>query len=298
MPKKKSEELATVEPGELAPLSPEQEQAALAQLSEYFDGMDEDGMGDVEGDDIRLPSFIWNMSGVDKDTGDAYKRNEFYNTLSGETFPTFEAVMLCTTKSNRYDYYDNDKKKTIVVCQSADRETGTIMETNEAEGRYAGTQRPCNSCPDFGYFREQDMQGKERNVLRCGRVHTVVGIERLTQKPFILRHKKTGLKAWRNHLMAHHFGARINGAGKRKNIPLFAFYVKYSLKMHENGNYAVVNIDKLGLVPQSEVMSYYEAAKSYKDMMDQVMQTADRLEESAPSSDGGADNLSSDDFQD
>ncbi len=275
--------MAKKETAALAKTSDEETEAlALAELSDFFDGVSIDGMEDVGGDDLKLASKIWNMAGLDP-SGNAYPRNVLFDTISEKTIEKVEAVLLTTQKSNRWDEYDNDEKKTNVMCQSGDRITGAMAD---------GTQRQCKGCPDTGWFK--DDAGKP--FRKCGAVHTVVALEQGSNRPFLMRFKKTGLKPFRNYLMQHHWGARLAADGSRKHVPLFAYGMTLSLVMHEGGMYALPVLTRGKMLQRESMMAMHESAKSYVDIMSEVMKTADAQEEKHATTEASADNIVSEDF--
>lgn len=280
MASKKKTELATTDDATELALA---EAANLAECMSFFDEMETDGMAEVGGEDIKIRSLIWNMGGVDKDKN-AYPKNVFFDTLTEKTQSELDAIMLSIKKTNRWDDYNDITKKTDVICESIDQITGTMRD--------GGLQRPCLDCPDKRWFEGDD--GKA--VKRCGEVHTVVGIERLTQKPFIARFKKTGLRPWRNYLMAHHYGARVGGEGGRANIPLFAYVCTVTLENHESGIYAVPKFERSdAFLPRAELEQAYNAAVQYEAMIQELMGAADKTEAQHVES-TNADNMSPDDF--
>lgn len=260
----------------------EREAAALAELGDFFDSVSIDGLEDVGGEDLKLGVRLWNMKGLDK-SGRAYPRDVFFDTISEDTSEELDAVLLLTQKSKRWDSYNNATEKTEVHCASEDRITGTMAD---------GTRRACLGCPDDGWFR--DDEGKPYR--KCGEQHTVVAVERLTQKPFLIRFKKTALKPFRNYLMQHHWGMRSSG-GKRANIPLFVYGCRITLAMHESGNYAVPVLTRGDMLPRPDIEAMHENAQAFVEIMGEVQKHADEHESAhaAGESDG---NLSADDFAD
>ena len=262
--------------------SEEKEAAALAELSDFFDEVQVDGLEEVGGEDLKLAVRLWNMRGLDK-AGKAYPRDVFFDTISEETQEEIDCVFLLTEKSKRWDEWDNGTEKTIVKCQSSDRLTGTTED---------GTKRPCGGCEDDGWFRDEE--GKAYR--RCGEIHTAVAVELGTQKPFLVRFKKTGLKPFRNYVMQHHWGGRVSG-GQRKNIPLFVYSCGLSLKMHESGKYALPVLTRGTMLDRETMSSMHESAKAYKEIMGRVLAHADAQDSKHTSSESDA-NLNSDDFAD
>lgn len=272
--------LATATPEELERI----EAQNAAELAAFFEEECEtDGLEDVGGEDVKLGSKIWNMSGLNKATGESYKKNEFLDTLTEEVSTKVRLVFLTTKKTHRYDVFDNAKNKTDVVCQSLDRKTGVMND---------GTRRPCQGCPDFGWYKDEDGNNKRR----CGEVHTVVGMDLDEHRPVVVRFKKTGLAPWRKYLMAHHWGVRIKPDGSRGNIGLFAYEAELSLALHESGKYAVPVIEKVGKLPIADVRTFGLIAKDIESTMSDALAVADFVEEKhADVIDG---DFSSDDFKD
>lgn len=271
---KKSESLAQLDPN----------RDALAAMGDFFDDIDITGLEDVDGEDISLASKIWNMGGLDKH-GDPYLRNRFFDTLTEELQQTVECVFLVLQKSNRWDEYDNETEKTNVLCSSQDRIHGRTSD---------GATRPCRGCPDKKWFTDD----KGKPYKRCGEVHTVVGIETHNSRPFLMRFKKTGLKPWRAYLMAHHWSARQSSDGKRSHVPLFAYQATVSLQMHSGGNYALPVIVRGDMLDNDSMRAAYESAKSYLEMMTEVMAHADAIETTHAEVETSSSALSSDDFLD
>jgi len=266
----------------------EREAAALAECSDFFDNVEVDGLEEVDGEDIKIAVRLWNMSGLDKN-GKQYPRDAFFDTVSEDVREEIECVFLLTRKSKRYDVYDNDKKETDIFCQSNDRITGV---TNKHPDHKPDTARACLKCPDDGWFR--DAKGKPYR--KCGEVHTVVAIERGTQKPFLIRFKKTALKAFRNYLMAHHVGGRVS-ANERKNIPLFVYSCGIKLSMHESGNYALPVLTRGAQLDMDQMTAMYEQAKDYLAIMDGVIAHADKQDDKHTTGERD-ETISADDFKD
>lgn len=274
----KKNELAKAESDELATAANN-----FDALAEFFDDPDADQL-DVGADDIKIRSLIWNLGGVDKVTKQERSKAVFFDTISETTQATLDAVILLNKRSKRYDYFDNATDKTVVVCASSDLKTGRMSD---------GTERPCLDCPDDGWFTDPDT-GKPKR--KCGEVHTVVGIERLTQKPFVARFKKTSLKAFRNYMMAHHYKAHVRPDGQRVDVAWYAFNMSIGLVMHESGKYAVPVLTAGDVVKPAEFLQYRQSAASFKRVLAGVEAAADKHE--AVHSPADADNMSADDFAD
>jgi len=256
----------------------------MAELAEFFDSVEVDGMDDVGGDDLKLASKIFNMSGINPATGNAYAKNVFYDTVTEETQDEINCVLLLTQKANRWAEYNEGTKSTDVKCSSDDRITGHMAD---------GTARACKGCPDAQW--RKDANGK--SFKNCGPVHTVVGVERESQRPFLIRFKKTSLKPFRKHVMTHHFGARVAN-GKRANVPLFAYSCGLTLKMHEGGNYALPVLTRGDLLPKSDMINMANATKDYLDVVKDIMARADEQESAHASAEDRDPAMSASDFSD
>lgn len=265
------------------------EEANLAELADFFDGVETTGLEDVGGEDIIIAAKIFNMGGLDAD-GNAYPRNVFFDTLTTEVQDSIRAVLLVDSKSHRWDEYDNAEERTVVLCQSDDRVTG-IMQTD-------GTERRCAGCPDFQWMRGED--GKP--MRRCGEVHTVVGVELETETPFIVRFKKTGLKAWRSYLMAHHKGKyKSPKTGKRGDVPLFVYEIEITAAMHKSGKYALPVLGRGDRLSADAMRDAHDSAVAYKEIIGKVVAVADAQDaRTAPEKDPAlsADDFADDDFAD
>lgn len=259
----------------------EAESAALAELVDFFDEVGNVGLDDVGGEDVKLGVKLWNMKGLDPN-GRSYPRDVFFDTISETTSDEVDAVFLLTQKTKRFDEFDNALDKTIVHCESNDRITGTMK---------SGVTRQCHGCPDDGWFKDAD--GKA--FRKCGEVHNVVGVERLSQKPFAMRFKKTALKPFRQYVMAHHWGARKSKDGKRANVPLFVYGVKVTLRMHESGKYALPVLTRGDMLPSDDVRGLADVAKSYLEVMSTILASADAQSDRHSTSERD-EGLSGDDF--
>jgi hypothetical protein len=253
------------------------EAAALAELGEFFDEVGVDGLEDFGGEDVKIAVLLWNMRGKGKD-GRSLTKDVLFNTVTEDTCESIELVFLTTKKTKRWDSFDKGLDKTVVHCESRDRVTG-IME--------GGATRACANCPDDGWFTDAD--GKATR--KCGEVHNVVAIERATQKPVAIRFKKTGLKPWRQYASAYHYGGRVvvdpsTGRKVRRNVPLFAYACRLSLKMSDNDMYAIPvlepieqgrddNGNPIYLMSRDEVLAYGQPARDYHEIMGEVLNVAD-----------------------
>ena len=182
------------------------------------------GLEQVDGDDLQIPVKVFNMKGKDPETGRAMAPDVFFDTVAEETQEQIEAVLTYLHKTHEWREYDEAEGRSRVRCRSLDRVTGT-MEDN--------TQRPCEGCPDARWVT---INGKRTR--RCGPVYNVYGVEKETRRPFVIRFKRTSLRAIKQYLNRHFIGKRIV-KGKRANYPLFAMETKVGLRMSEDGKYAL-----------------------------------------------------------
>lgn len=254
------------------------EAASLAELAEYFDSPDAvDGLEDFGGDDIKISTLLWNMRGKDK-RGKTMTKDVYFDTVTEEASESIDVVMLTSKKTRRWDSFNNEKDKTEVHCQSRDNVTGVLA---------SGETRPCDGCPDYAWFVKDG-----KNVRRCGDVRNTLAIELGGQKPIMIRFKKTGLAPLRQYLSAYHYGARVaedkkTGRMFRRNVPLFAYACRLSLKMSDKGTYAIPVLEPIEqgrnaegepsyLLPTRQVLDYGKAAKEWVDQMDAALAAADK----------------------
>ena len=278
------------------------EDEAMNELAAFFDAPDGvDGLEDFEGDDVKISTLLWNMRGKDKH-GNTMTKDVFFDTISEETRKEVDLVLLTVKKTRRWDEFNNTTDKTEVHCESRDRITGTLSD---------GTTRPCHGCPDYGWFKDE----KGENKRKCGDVQNAVGVTLDTMKPITIRFKKTGLKPYRAHVSTHHKGARLHvakdGTRSRRNVPLFAYAVRMSLKMSDNGMYATPVMDLIEqgkgadgeptyLLPTNDVMAYGSLAKEWTDMMAMALDAADKQAEvyDAGGDSGGGSVVDANEFAD
>lgn len=268
--KKKSKALATVAPVD-----------ALAHLGDVAD-FENDGLSEVDREDIRLAAKVFNFKGVDVD-GRKIPEDAYYDTVDETVAERIDAVLLTLHKTNAYTEFDNAENRTQIVCRSFDRKTGTLQET--------GQERACEGCPDSQWRRNDD--GK--NTRNCGPVYNVVGLDRANQLPFVVRFKKTSLPVVKAHLQKHHIGRRVV-KGKRANYPLFSFQVTLSCRMSDDGKYALPVIDKGDVLPAEEMLLAAEAAKTLHEQMFKLLDQAEAQVASAEQGNGGDASFEPNDF--
>lgn len=240
------------------------ESSALASSGEAVDllaghGLDDletDGLEEIDQDDIKIPAKVFNFKGQDQD-GDPIPANRFFDTIAEETQREIDCALLTFHKTNEWREYDQEKEQSIVRCRSVDRVAG-VMD--------GGAERKCAGCPDAQWAV---IDGKRTR--RCGPVYNVVGVERLTRQPFIVRFKRTSLTPFQTYLNRYFMGKRIVG-GKRQNYPLFAFPTKIALKMDPGGKYAFpvfeTELDAGNRpipLPAEEIRAHAESAAFYRE---------------------------------
>lgn len=248
----KKNQLATVETVGLGASSEGlDEPAELAHL----DGIDfeSDGLEDIDSSDISIPLKVFNRKGKDPSTGRAMTPDVFYDTITEQTQTEIDAVLLTMHKTREWREFDNDKNENVIHCRSLDMKHGNTKE---------GQQRACDGCPDQAWTTGKD--GKR--VRRCGEVLNFVGIERLTETPFLIRAKKTSLRPARQYLNRHFIGKRRTKKG-RANMPLFAFQTHITLNLHESGNYATPVFERGAAMEREAVMICADMAKYYRDVV-------------------------------
>lgn len=245
--------------------------SALA-AADILDGMDfgVTGLEEADSSDFRLASILINFGGLVK--GEQVPKTAWFNTLTEKWSKDVEVVLLVLHKSRAWTEFvqgEGTKRR----CSSWDRITGTMED---------GTVRPCQGCPDAQWR----MEGGKR-TRRCGEVHNVVAMERLSSELVMLRVKKTAMDPWVTFLNKFFLGKRVmNGA--RTNVPLFAYTTKLSAKMEQNGAnaYAVPVFDavldesgKPVVMSREEMQFLAETARGVRELyLDRVREVAEREE--------------------
>ena len=232
----------------------------LAEAGIELDADAEDGLSEASGEDLKIASKVFNMKGKGAD-GRKIPEDAFYDTIDQTVKDRINAVFLYLHKSNVYSYYDNEDSRTVIVCRSFDRVTGTLEETGE--------QRPCKGCPDDEWRTEGGKRKKN-----CGAVYNVASLDRDTSMPFWLRFKRTSLPVIKTHLQRHHLGRRIV-QGKRVNYPLFAFAVDLSCTMSDDGKYALPVIQRGQVLSSGEMHTCREAAAAIKENVIPMLTASD-----------------------
>lgn len=214
-------------------------------------GFDLDGLEEIDGSDIKLPLKVFNMKGTDG-AGDPIPPNVFFDTVTETTKKRLDLVLLTLHKTHLWSAFNSAESRTEIKCRSFDRQTGTMDD---------GTERPCKGCPDAQWRTEAG-----KRTRNCGPVYNVFAIERDTKQPCAIRFKRTSLPVIQAHLNKHHIGRRIVN-GKRANYPLFSFAVTASLKMSDDGKYAIPVLERGPVLDRAEIEMAAESAKFVREAL-------------------------------
>jgi hypothetical protein len=257
------------------------EQDALA-LS-VLDGMEieTDGLEEAGREDMKVAAKVFNMKGVDSN-GEPIPANAFFDTLEETVQKRIRAVLLALHKTNSYTKFNNAENKTDTYCRSYDRVTGTVVRP--FDGHAERSTRSCEGCPDRAWYKDD----KGKNTRNCGDVYSVASMDRDTQQPFVIRFKKTSLPVIKQHMQKHHLGRRIV-AGKRTNVPLFAFGVELSCVMSDDAKYALPVIERGEVLPKDELILVADLAKIVREQMPDILDRTENQEASAEETGGAGD---------
>lgn len=226
----------------------------------------DDGLGQVDREDIRIAAYTLNMKGKGAD-GRPYPIDAYYNTVDETTKLKVNAAFLHLHKTNMWARYNELERRSDIKCRSYDRVTGTMD---------SGVTRPCEGCPDAQWQR--DAEGKRTR--NCSPVYNLFAYDRDVQILFVTRYKRTALPVIKTHLQKHHIGRRIVH-GKRSNYPLHVFGVELSAKLSDNGNYAIPVIVRGPVLERAEIEFLGENARTLRE---QVVPILAHVESSAATS--------------
>jgi hypothetical protein len=223
----------------------------LADVLDVDDLLASDGLEELGSEDIKISARVFNFKGVDKDDN-PIPLNVFFDTVEETTVRSFVASLLTLHKSNEWREFDSVANRSVVHCRSYDRVTGTTKDN---------VSRKCEGCPDAEW---QMISGKRTR--RCGPVYNVVGVDRETHAPFVIRCKKTSLDPLKQFLNKYFIGRRVI-RGKRENYPLFAFETKLSLKMSDDKKYALPVFELGDTLDRESLLRCAEEARFYREHM-------------------------------
>lgn len=260
-------------------------------------GLDEavagnDGLAQVDADDIKIPVYVLNMKGKGTD-GRSLQPDEYYNTIDERSKRTVNAAFLHLHKSNLYSKWNQAEKRTEIVCRSFDRVTGTWLAD--------GHERPCEGCPDAQWQR--NAEGKR--VRNCSPVYNMFAVDRDDGMPFVVRYKRTSLPVIKSYLQKHHIGRRIakvkderTGAVQsvRCNYPLQVFAVTMTAQMSDGKGeaYAIPIITRGDVLPADEIRQLTENAVTLRESVLPILLHADRTATEREGDDSGAGDISFD----
>lgn len=233
----------------------------------------EDGLGQVDADDIKIPVYVLNMKGKGAD-GRALQPDEYYNTIDERQKRTVNAAFLHLHKSNLYSRWNQAEQRTDVMCKSFDRVTGIFVAENNRE-------RPCKGCPDAEWRR--NAEGKRTR--NCSPVYNMFAVDRDEGLPFVVRFKRTSLEVIKAYLRKHHIGRRVI-KGQRLNYPLQTYGVTLTAEMSDGKSpYAIPILTRGPVLSAQEVASLTENAKTLRDSVLPILNHAD----AATEREGGAE---------
>jgi hypothetical protein len=248
---------------------------ALAGL-DGFDQLDiqDDGLGELTSEDIKLPLKIWNFKGTDGN-GDPILPNVFFDTVQETTQKTLDVILIKDHKTNEWREYDELAGKSTVRCSSFDQVTGTMDD---------GLERPCAGCPDAKWENVQLDNGGMKRKRRCGPVHNVFAVELDGLKPCVIRFRRSSLPVIQAHWSRHHYKQRNvrdpkTGRITKENYPAFTFACRISLKMSDDKKYAIPEMTNLGLLPLELIAQGNETCKYVNAvMMDRLPKVLEQAE--------------------
>lgn len=205
-------------------------------------GVEDDGLAEISGEDIKLPTKVYNFKGIDQ-RGDPIPPNVFYDTVTETASRKLSLMLLNLHKTNEWREYVAEKDKSEIRCRSFDQVKGVMAD---------GTERLCKGCPDAKWTSVTGDDGNAKRSRRCGPVYNLFAIELDSRQPCVIRFKRTALPVVQAYLNRHHIGRRTVG-NKRVNWPLFVFQCEATLKMSDNKKYAIPVLDKIGNLSADEI---------------------------------------------
>lgn len=197
--------------------------------------------------DRTLPFRVFNAK-VKDTAGNWIARDVFYDTLSGETCRSINAVLLHVRKNRRRSVYV-EGVGTHVLCRSMDALEGVTEE---------GEVLDCETCP------HKEWQGREKP--RCSLIYTFLGLD-LAQggNPFLIRAKHTSLQPAKKYL-ARHFEGRLKTPEGAADLPLFVYRTKLALVM-PTGNYAVLAFENAGACTEAEIREHLRVFNLFRSII-------------------------------
>lgn len=241
----------------------------------------DDGLGQVDADDIKIPVYVLNMKGKGAD-GRPLPIDEYYNTVDETSKRTVNAAFLHLHKTNLYSKWNQAESRTDILCRSYDRITGKW----EADGH----ERPCKGCPDAEWRRSDE--GKR--VKNCGPVYNMFAIDRDDHLPFVTRYKRTALPVIKQHLQRHHIGRRIVKGGQRANYPLQVFAVTMEAEISDGkgSTYAIPTLVRGKVLDAAEIGQLTEAARALRESVLPILMHVERAVASSEGNDEAGGDMS------
>jgi hypothetical protein len=275
-------------------------------------GFEDDGLKELDSDDLRLPVMVWNLKGKDEKTGDMRRLDEFYDTLNEKSFRKLRCALIYLRKTRLFSRFNNDTNENVIYCSSNDRVTGRARDKHpdglvitKPDGTrlpvVQGVERACETCPDADWH--QTAAGK--NVRNCDQVYGVFAVHLDEHdKPtegFLIRFKRTGLQPFKTHMQKHHIGRRELPGGKRGNWPLYAFACELTLDVAKNGNYATPVFTRGNILPHATIQALAEQSQMFAEIGDEATRVAEKQEQRHEAGEsgragGGGSEMRGDDF--
>lgn len=229
----------------------------LAEIEGYDQlEIEDDGLGELGIEDVKLPVKIWNAAALDSD-GNPIPKNKFFDTVTEEVQSELNVIPVKDHITNEWREYDEATGKGNVRCASFDRVTGAMDD---------GTIRKCEGCPDAKWENVQRDDGRMKRTRRCGPVHNVFAAELVGLKPCVIRYKRTSLTVIQNYWSRYHFmqrSVRDKRTGKisKVNYPAFALGCRITLRMSDDKKYAIPVMECLGELPLELIAQGNETCK-------------------------------------
>lgn len=232
----------------------------------------DDGLGELSGEDIKLPVKIWNAKTLDAE-GNPILPNVFFDTVTEQTQKQLDVIFIKVHKTNEWREYDDAQGKSVVRCSSFDQVTGVMDD---------GLERKCEGCNDAKWDTVIRDDGSKKRTRRCGPVQNVFAVELPEMKPCLVRFRRSSLTPIQTYWTRYHIKQRPVRDPKnpkrviKVNYPAYAFAARVTLKMSDDRKYAIPVIDQTARLPKELFMQALETV-SYVDavLLDRLPKVAD-----------------------